>query len=396
MLFLFIFYKMEGDLFFLIKGLSVGEKRLISIALAGGSSKKTTQLQIFDLIARKKIVSDVALAKALNNVKNLPATKNQLLDRILDLLSANIDSFEARYHKQYLKIETLTSRGLFQSALMQIRKLKKDVEKHERFYFIYELYLKEVKVLKSMNSYEEADELVFESLAYLELLSVENTEFIKVHNQYHLLNSYYNKNGASRSDLKTKEYEKFTQIIEQFQDQKLLKYSSGFYKNLGLLTASFGLSDLDKSLEHTTNLLAIFELTPHEKEANLKQYLMVLYNHLAILSLNKMHQKFAQYIGYFKTLKPRSKTEEIYIKERYYNLALNNLLQSKDFTNATELIIEFRIDYLDNKLKFNKQFEPLLLGLCTSISMNLGNFNEALKWNNKSQQLLYYNELRED
>ncbi len=396
MLYLNIFYIMKSDLFLLINGLSVGEKRLVSIALAGGSSIKTIQHQIFDLIVSKKVTSDGALSKALNNVKNLPATKNQLFDKILDLLSSGINSFEIKYHQQYLKIETLTSRGFFQPALLQIRKLKKEVKKHERFYSIYELYLKEVKVLKAINRYEEADKLIQESALDLELLAKESFGFIAVHNQYHLINSYYNKHGASRSDLTSKEYSRFAKLIEQFKEQKILKYSSQFYKNLGLLTASFGLNDLEKSLEQTTELLAIFELTPHEKEANLKQYLMVLYNHLAILSLDPLNQDFNEYIGYFKTLKPSSKTEEIYIKERYYNLALNWLLQSGVIDNASVLLEEFKEDYLVNELNFNEQFEPLLLGLCTSVTMNVGDFNEALIWNNKAQQLPYYNELRED
>jgi len=387
---------MNSDLLLLINGLSIGEKRLVSISLAGGSSKKTIQHQIFDLISSKKVVSDADIETAFKTVKNLPATKNQLFDKILDLLSSNINSFEVKYHKQYLKIETLTSRGFFQSALIQIRKLKKEVEKHERFYSFYELYLKEVKVLKAMNRYEEADELIHKSLANLELLSDENIAFLKTYNQYHLINSYYNKNGASRSDSTTKKYENFIHIVEQFESQKLLKYSSKFYKKLALLTASFGLNDLDKSLIQTTELLSIFELTPHEKEANLKQYLMVLYNHLAILSLKNMHQEFDEYIGYFKTLKPNSITEEIFIKERYFNLALNNMVQSNQADNAAELLGEFKEAYQDRNLKFNKQFEPLLLGLCTSLTMKTGDFKKALIWNNKALQLTYYNDLRED
>ena len=393
---MYIFYKMVSDLFLLINGLSVGEKRLISISLAGGSSKKNSQHQIFDLVVAKKVKSDEELSKALKNVKNLSATKNQLFDKILDLLSSGINSFDVKYHQQYLKIETLFSRGLFRLALLQIRRLKKEVVKHERFYAIYELYLKEVKVLKAMTRFDEADQLIHGSMTDLELLSKEIIAFIKVHNQYHLINSYYSKNGASRSDLAAKEYEDFAFLVEQFEEQQLLKYSSQFYKNLGLLTTSFGLNDLDKCLEQTTELLAIFELTPHEREANLKQHLMVLHSHSEILSLNNMYQEFNLYIDYFKVLKPNSITEEIYIKERYFNLALNNMVQSAQFDNATILLDEFKYAYEEQNLKFNKDFESLLLGLCTSLTMNIGDFKQALRWNNKTQQLPYYKDLRED
>ena len=388
----------SNGLYQLIVGLSAGEKRLVSIDLQSGKGDNSNLIRIFNLICLKSIDSDQLLVQQLKSVKikNLASTKHQLYHRILKTVCTTNQTFDSVYYQSALKIEYLISKELYVHAIRIIKKLKIDVIKHERFLFKTDLYFKEIKAYMGLKDYKQCLTCFEEFQRTEPVVNADNKKYLRAFNDYHKINLHYFLKGAARSNTESKFYTDFIHSRDEIVVSKTLQNSTNYFNLQGLSTAHFAIGNMQKSHELTSKVLLMFEQVQHEKNSDLKQYLTVLYRYIAVLVFQGEYDDFDRYMEAFKSLKPRNISEEVYVKERYYNLHLLKYLMSKQYKEAAPLMDQFEEDFKRPSFIISPNIRPLLLGMCTSISMNLKNYKKALYWNNQILNSPDYSSLRED
>jgi hypothetical protein len=388
----------NNGLYQLIHGLSTAEKRLITVNLQSSVGRSNNLKSVFSVVCSKSINSDLVLEEKLNPIliKNLSSTKHQLYHRILEVVSSSNSIFDSVYYTTALKIEYLISKELFKQALKMIAKLKTDVEKHERFLFKTDLYFKEIKALMGQKNYQECLKCFEEFQQEEVIVNEDNKSYMRAFNDYHRVNLHYFLKGAARSEEESIFYTKFIDSKEEVLKSKTLENSTNYFNLQGLSTAYFAIGNLKKSHDLTSRVLLMFDDAKHEKDSDLKQYLTVLYRFIAVLIFQGKYDDFAKHMEAFKSLKPRNIGEETYVKERFYNLWMLKYLISKQYDKAAPLMQDFEEDYARKSFELSPNIRPLLLGMCTSISMNLKDYKKALYWNNETLNSVDFNVLRED
>jgi hypothetical protein len=387
---------MSNKLSILIEGLSQGERRKISIQLDQGKSSFSDAYKVFHLITKKGLTKDQDIKTQLPGIKNLGATKHQLFKKIIRSLSSELESFDAKYHDALLTINVLIDREMYPQAHKIVIKLYTQSKKHERLPFMYELYLLELKVLRLQGNNQETLQVIQTKSPEITQIITEAETYLDVHKDYFDVSTFYQKNGAARSESGSKVYKKIAKKLNIVHPLNLLKHSANYYRQLGLITTSFGLNNFDQSLVHTTNLLQIFEQNAHEKNSDLRQYAIVLYNHLAILVFKQDYNSFDKMIHLLKVEDSKNNFAKNFSNERYFNLILFRYLEAKEYKQSIQYLEEFESYCAHKDSKLNKLTEPLLYGLVTSLNMNLKNFKKALHWNNRILQIPNYKSLRKD
>ena len=316
---------MSEKLSTLIKGLSQGEKRKISIVLDQGKSSSSDAYKIFNLISKKESIKDSDIKTQLPAIKNLGATKHQLFKKIIRTLSSDLESFDAKYHSDLLTINVLIDREMYREAHKITTKLYTQSKQHERLPFMYELYQLELKILRLEGKNQEALEVIQNKSSEINQVTKEAETFFDVHKNYFEVSTFYQKNGTARTQSSSNFYKKIEGKLNTTPSTTLLQHSTNYYRQLGLITTSFGLNNFNQTLVHTTNLLEIFEENPHEKNSDLRQYSVVLYNHLGVLIYKKDYESFDKMIHNLRVKKSKSNFTKNFSNERYFNLILFKL-----------------------------------------------------------------------
>ena len=387
---------MSNELYTLIKGLSQGEKRKISIELDKGNTSLSDSYKVFQAISKKGLTNDILIKNHFSSIKNLGTTKHLLFKRIIQTLSLDLESFDAKYHNNLLTINVLIEREMYSQAYKIVKKLYNQSKEHERLPFMYELYQLELKILRLQDDNKKALQVIKSKSPEINLITREAEAFFNVHKDYFDASSFYQKNGTSRTKSSSNYYKKIEENLNSTSSPTLLKHSTNYYRQLGLITTSFGLNNFDKSLVHTQQLLDIFEQNPHEKKSDIRQYSIVLYNHLAILIYKEDYQSFDKMIHKLKVENTKNTFAKNFSNERYFNLLLFRYLASKEYEKSIKHLVDFENFCSQKDFKLTPLTEPLLYGVAASLNMNLNNFKKALYWNNKVLQLPYYNSIRDD
>lgn len=388
----------NSGLYELIDGLSAAEKRIVSIELQSKSAKSNNFYSLFKSISAKSIENDKVLIQYLGKgaVKNLAATKHQLYHKILNVLGFQNQVFESTYYQTALKIEFLLSKELYKQAIKMIKKLKVEVAIHERFLFTTDLYFKEIKAYVGLKDYTKCFECFEDFKKNEPTFSRDSSMFLKAYNDYYKINLHYRQSGAARSVAEFTVYNDFIRLKEEEMVLENSWNSTNFFNLQALSRAYFSIGEYDKSNNLTVQLIEMFEKVPEEKNSDLKQYLGVLYNYIVGLIFQKHFEEFEKYMTVFKEVKPRNLNEEIFVKERYYNLRLMKHLMSAEYVEASNLIEEFEVDYKRPGFNLSPTIKPLILGINTAVSLNLGAYKKALFWNNEILNTKDFTQLRDD
>jgi hypothetical protein len=127
------------DLFQLIKGMNMSEKRYFKVQSAKSTSgRNNNYLKLFDSISSQEYYDEKELKAMLskeNFIRHLPSEKNYLYDSILSSLNSYYKdkTFLSRYCSTLTSIEILYNKGLFSQCKKLIRKAKKEAYSLDKF-----------------------------------------------------------------------------------------------------------------------------------------------------------------------------------------------------------------------------------------------------------------------
>ncbi len=383
------------NLQFLINNLSKGEKKKVSFFLKAGTSKESNQYKVYKVYTGqyndlKQIDSIYA------SMKNLPATRNQLFETIVNVLSEDLQSFDAYYHREINSIYFITSKELYDVALKRTHRLFEKSFKHERGAFCLELFFLEVKLLRLLKQYNKIATIINKRVDKLKDVLKESEVMIDQFVYYNEIQINYHIHGASRSTEIENTYKDFIKNLKSLPQLNYLSNVTKNYNYLALITIYFAIGNFKEALKYTTKLVQIFEDNPHEKNSDVNQYSTVLYNHLALLIFHHKFKEFDDIILLYKDLKTNNIREKISINEKYFNLLFLKIIESKDFSGSNKIIKEFEAFYETYSTKVNLLFKALLIGQMVCIHMNLNDFKGALMWNNRFFEIKGYKTLRND
>lgn len=322
----------------LIWTLDAGEKKMVRKVLR--TNKQTDQsnfLQLFDLIDQHRNVQRTMLDEKMKSlsIKNLPATKHQLYHMILDIVSSHINSFDNSYYQRASKIEYLLHKAMYSDALKQIRALKADVVKNERFAFLRDLLFKELTALRAMGSIEECKHLAKSWRKGKQANEIRKQGFEDVFNEYYRLYLRYCGRGSAFTHDEQEKYRAF--INESFinKDKYMLDvdptpHSTVYYHKLALLVSNLALNKFTECYRHSARLLEILESFPKERDSDIHQHAMLLYNHGLACYFSNRTEEFNRIVTRLQEKVWNSIQGEEGFYELFYNRMLRFLMEEPD------------------------------------------------------------------
>ena len=145
--------KPSTELFNLIKSLSKSEKRFFKLSSSLQSGDKN-YLKVFDFIEKQATYDEDSLKSRFKNevfIKHLPSEKNHLYKLIMKSLRmySSGQSIGSVLAEDLKNIEILYNKALYKECSKFVTRAKATAQKHEKFYFLYELIGWEKKLIDS-------------------------------------------------------------------------------------------------------------------------------------------------------------------------------------------------------------------------------------------------------
>jgi len=210
--------KPSNELFDLIKSLTKSEKRFFKLqsSLQGGDKN---YVRIFDLIDDMESYDEELVKTTFKNetfIKHLPSEKNHLYKLILKALRGYYgeNSISSFLQQEIKNIEILYDKGLFHECTKFLQRAKKIAERHDRFYYLFELLHWEKTLLE--DAFEDGRFVDLDAL-----IKEEQDVIAKLRNlaEYHVLYSKINYVFRSGGYTRTDENKK---IVEEIMNHPLI------------------------------------------------------------------------------------------------------------------------------------------------------------------------------
>tara|TARA_R110002072_G_scaffold227777_1_gene384603 strand:- start:13974 stop:15509 length:1536 start_codon:yes stop_codon:yes gene_type:complete len=378
--------KPSVELFSLIKSLTKSEKRFFKLSSSLQSGDKN-YLMLFDYIEKQTSYNETALKKKFekeNFIKHLPSEKNHLYKLIMKSLRmyASGQSIGGVLAEDLKNIEILYSKALYKECSKFVFRAKATAEKHEKFYFLYELISWEKKLIDSayeagefsmdLDSLNDEEELVIAKLRNL-------AEYVVL---YAKVNLIFRSGGFTRNENEKK-------IVDSIAQHPLI---SG--KNTALSTNAASICYYIKGLCAATNRnykdsYAFFSKTkeildnnPLIKDQAAKRYVLTLIHLLRCYIEDKKFKKAEQMVSTIRELKSKKAFKSIDIMvqifAKTYDQELILLHSQGKFISSVELIPEIENQHQALLGKVSKEMETLLTYSKSYSYFGIGNYKKAL------------------
>lgn len=384
--------KVSTDLFDLIKSLGKSEKRYFKVFSSRHTiGKENNYIQLFDFIDRMNQYDEEAIFKKFKGeafLNKFSITKGRLYDNVL----RSLDSFYAQksIDSQIFRLihsaDILYKKSLYSQCLKLLRSASKLANKHDKFTLILEIHLKKKKLIEN-HGYMKIKEDEIES--YWENEQVELTRISQYFELwYHKSKLFYqlNKFGQARNEEELAELKSLVEKLPEEPNEQA--YFDSKYLHYHIHSAyNFGIGNFEKSFEYLIRNVDLFQSQPAKicDEPNL--YYSILTN--AIYLASKLGDtRLNEYLKELKEFPVKYKidiNEDLAIKlfSSSKSLEFSLFSQSGDFDE----ILKQQEELLDGYDKFNGKLSTIRkahLNFQVSIAhFAVGNFNDALKWNNK-------------
>lgn len=383
--------KPSTELFKLIKSLTKSEKRFFKLSSSLQAGDKN-YLKLFDYIDASSEYDEAALKEEFKKetfIKHLPSEKNHLYKLILKSLRAyHADQNLNSILKQEIKnIEILYGKALYKECEKFLQRAKGLAQKHEKFYYWYELINWEKKLLDS--AFESGD---FD--ADLDKL-VEEEEFViaRLRNLaeytmiYSKINLIFRSGGFTRNETEKQQVEAIADyhLIKGKNTALSSKAASICYYIKGLCAAAN--RNYDDSFTFFNRTKEILDNKPDIKIDVGQRYLNTLIHLLRCYIDTGAYKEAAALIQDIRDLEGTKGFNSLDISVRIfansYNQELTLLHKLGEFEKAVGLIpqIEERQHEFDEKI--SKELSLLLTYNKAYSYFGIGDFKTALAYLNE-------------
>ena len=383
--------KPSTELFSLIKSLTKSEKRFFKLSSSLQSGEKN-YLKIFDYIEKHSVYNEDQLKKSFEGevfIKHLPSEKNHLYKLILKSLRSyySEQSISSVLTQDIKNIEILYSKALYKECDKFVARAKVTAEKHEKFYYWFELINWEKKLIdsayeagvfsKNIDEIVEEEEMVIAKLRNL-------AEYMVIYSKINLI---FRSGGFTRN-------EKEQQLVENIAGYHLI---SG--KNTALSTKAASICYYIKGLCAATNrnyidsytffnrTREILDNNPKIKIESAKRYVMTLFHLLRCYIDSGDYEKARTLINSIRELQSKKGFKSIDISVKIfansYAQEMTLLHTVGEFKESVDLIPEIEKQYESLRGKVSKEMEiQLTYGKAYSY-FGVGEFKIALQYLNE-------------
>ncbi len=333
--------------FELIKSLSKGEKRLVSLnAGKTKGGKKSIYIELFNLLDKQKNYSQEKVLAA------PMALKKSRLSNILNYLS-NLILDSIRYQDDNKNIVSelqliLSDINIYQAKLMlgaaskSIQKLKKLAYKYEKYNYILEAIRLERRLMKYSNDIDEFKKTISSTIAEeKKLLKIIDQE-IKLNELFFSIYAIYLEIGSVRTTEQQFELDKVIAsdlLKSNFED-------SSFLSNLLRINSFIIYNEVYKNeneaLNYRLEMVDMFDQNPHFIEEDVENYISSLNNLLIGLKNTNQHELFFKYLDNLKVVNKKVRnglvnTVNDMVFERGSVLELDYYVKNKRYEDGVNL-----------------------------------------------------------
>jgi tetratricopeptide (TPR) repeat protein len=383
--------KPSVELFKLIKSLTKSEKRFFKLSSSLQSGEKN-YLKIFDFIEKQANYNEAELKKAFDGevfIKHLPSEKNHLYKLILKSLRSyySEQSISSTLKQEIKNIEILYNKALYKECDKFVSRAKHLAQKHEKFYYWFELIGWEKKLLDSayesgifsndLDKLVEEEEMVIAKLRNL-------AEYTVI---YSKINLVFRSGGFTRNEKERKVVADIANyhLIKGKDTALSVKASSICYYIKGLCAATN--RNYEDSFEFFNRTREILDDNPMIKIDTGRRYVMTLFHLLRAHIDSGEYNQAKSLIEDIRKLQTKKGFNSIDIAVRIfansYNQELVLLHSLGDFQKSIELIPTIESNQELYKGKLSKEMEVLLTYNKAYSYFGVGDYKKALFYLNE-------------
>lgn len=379
--------KPSHELFRLIKSLSKSEKRFFKLSSSLQTGDKN-YIKLFDAIERQSEYNELAIKKQFRKetfIKHLPSEKNHLYKLILKSLRMfySENTISALLAENIQSIEILYNKALYSECSKLVKKAKLIAQKHERFYYLFELIKWEKMLLeeefqagkfdKDLNVLIDEEQVVIKKLRNLAEYQI----------LYSKINYVFRQGGYARN---TKERE----IVNEIQSHELIKGKNTALSKRAAATCYYvkGLcaitnNEVEESFANFSKVVQIFEENPNLIQDIPKQYIKSLGNLLYYYIGAGNYQELFDLIEKMRSLKNQPGFNRIDIQLRifvsttYFEILAHD--RKGEFDTALSMIPAIQAKLEEYGEKVTKEDEVLFQHLIANIHFGAQHYRDALR-----------------
>jgi hypothetical protein len=379
--------KPSHELFRLIKSLSKSEKRFFKLSSSLQTGEKN-YIKLFDAIERQNEYDEQAIKKQFRKetfIKHLPSEKNHLYKLILKSLRMfySENTISALLAENIQSIEILYNKALYSECSKLVKKAKQIAQKHERFYYLFELIKWEKMLLeeefqsgkfdKDLNVLIEEEQIVIKKLRNLAEYQI----------LYSKINYVFRQGGYARNAQER-------EIVHEIQSHELIKGKNTALSKRAAATCYYvkGLcaitnNDVEESFANFSKVVQIFEENPNLIQDIPKQYIKSLGNLLYYYIGADNYKELFDLIEKMRSLKNQPGFNRIDIQLRifvsttYFEILAYD--RRGEFDQALTMIPAIQAKLIEYGEKVTKEDEVLFQHLIANINFGAQRYREALR-----------------
>ena len=374
--------KVETDLFELIKSLNKGEKKSFTLFANYYSDGDKSHLRLFELIAAQKEYNEekIKLVFKIEKIKSpLPRVKNYLQEIVLKTLRFHHSgkTIDSEIRELVADAEIFHSKGLQKLKTRRLEKAKSLAIRHQKHEIAIEIlnkiwkYKSDYSDKELLNEYERLTAKIILKRKYQQLAQ-ESMMLLT--------------DGMVRNQYIKKDWEKI--ILNPLMHKK--NEPSGFednhfYHNIYLVYYE-RTNQIHKTKYHLELMLKNFESHPELISEWKGMYYSTLGNFVLILCASKEIEKAEETMSKLLDMQTWNlslvdkKNLDNYIAIAHCNL-LRGALFVKKYSDGLRIANQAQVFIAQNVVPL--QYKTQLLLTLTNFYFCIGNYSEALKWNNK-------------
>jgi hypothetical protein len=374
-----------NSLFSLIHSLSPSEKRYFKLFTQRQvQHKNTNYAKLFDAINEQEIYDEGALLKKFKKeifTKQFGVAKNYLFNMILSCMQQyNEENFiEWKIRNMFLQIKILASKGLDEEAFKLIHKTKELAWQYEFYYVIGDIIVLEKYLFgnfrigePSIESYMAIDK---EEAQALEIASIHQ----QIGNVWHYLTLLELEIGVLPQNVIKQRADIYVNALYMKQEPpvsynaKFRYYSTwSLYYNL--------INDQQRNYECCKKgVLIREEQIEHQPLLNMDP-LAAYYNFLVSCEKANRWDEFEYYVQKIYTYQVPTIEVNIRRMHNYCWCGLMYYLHQKNYTQAYQIVNEYKLFFIDKKITFRKDFKLFIEACCGLVCLFLGKYQEAMNW----------------